>query len=129
MAKPARGGRSRGRRGGKNRSKKTSVIHDTVKLSCVRCGESIKHPETALATPESGEPIHFDCAIEEVADGEELEAGEKICYLGQGNFGIIQYKSGSSDREFKIRKKIAYESLEKEADWRKNMRDSLINPR
>jgi hypothetical protein len=83
----------------------------------------------ALASPDNGEPIHFDCAIQEVADREELGAREKICYLGQGNFGIIRYRSGSTDKDFEIRKRIAYESLEKEVEWRKNMRDKVIKPR
>jgi hypothetical protein len=129
MGRSSKGGRSRGRRGGRGRNKREPSVRDSVKLTCVRCGEYIRHPEMALASPDTGEPIHFDCAIQEVADREELGAREKICYLGQGNFGIIRYRSGSTDKDFEIRKRIAYESLEKEEEWRKNMRDKVIKPR
>ncbi len=129
MGKPSKGGRSRGRRGGRGRNKREPSVRDSIKLTCVRCGEHISYPEMALASPENGDPIHFDCAIKEVADREELGAREKICYLGQGNFGIIRYSSSSSDKDFEIRKRIAYENLEKEVEWRKNMRDKVNKTR
>lgn len=127
--KPAKSGRSRGRRGGRNRNRKEPTARLAVKLTCVRCGEHIEHPEAALAAPESGEPIHFDCAMEDVAKTEKLGPKEKMCYLGHGNFGIISYNSGSSDKNFVIRKRISYENLEKEADWRKSMRNKVNNIR
>lgn len=127
--KSSKSGRSRGSRGGKKRNKREPAIRHSVSLVCNFCGEHIKHPEMALASPESGEPIHFDCAIQQVAEREELEAKEKICYLGQGSFGIIKYKSGSSEKDFVVRKRISYENLEKEAEWRKHMRDKVIAPR
>lgn len=127
--KPVKSGRSRGRRGGRNRNKKEPTARQAVKLTCVRCGEHIQHPESALAAPETGEPVHFDCAMEEVAKNEKLGPKEKICYLGRGNFGIISYKSGSSDKDFLIRKCISYENLEKEVDWRKSMRNKVNSPR
>ena len=129
MGKNSRGGRSRGRRGGRNRSRKIPAVREAVRLVCTRCGEQIRHPEMAMASPENGEPIHFDCAIQEVADREELGAREKICYLGQGSFGIIKYSSGSTEKNFEVRKRIPYENKEKEAEWRKHMRDKVMELR
>ncbi|MFO7848647.1 MAG: hypothetical protein R6V67_01695 [Spirochaetia bacterium] len=123
--KPAKSGKSRGRRGGRNRNRKEPAARQAVKLSCVRCGEHIQHPEAALAAPDSGEPIHFDCAMEEVGKDEKLGQTERLCYLGHGNFGIISSKSDSSEKDFLIRKVISYENLEKEADWRKSMRNKV----
>ena len=79
----------------------------------------------ALVSPENGEPIHFDCVIEKLGENENLAQLEKICYLGQGTFGIIKFKSGSSNRDFIIKKRIPYESKEKTAQWRKKMREQL----
>jgi len=79
----------------------------------------------ALASPENGEPIHFDCVISKIAETEVLGAREKICYLGQGSFGIIKFKSGSTNRAFIIKKRIPYESGDKPAQWRKKMREQL----
>jgi hypothetical protein len=79
----------------------------------------------ALASPENGEPVHFDCVITKLAESEELGPGEKICYLGQGSFGIIKFKSGSNSRDFLIKKRIPYESGDKQAQWRKKMREQL----
>lgn len=118
----SRRGRRRG--GGRNRNEARSQIAETVQLTCIRCGKSIRNPQMALASPEN-EPIHFDCAIQEVAEAENLGAREKICYLGQGTFGIIKFKSSSSNRDFEIRKRIPYEKAEQSVDWRKQMREKL----
>jgi hypothetical protein len=95
----------------------------------VRCEEPIRNPETALSTPEKGEPIHFDCAIREVADREELGAKEKICYLGQGTFGIIKYAQGAAEKGFEIKKRIPYETVDKAVEWRKTIRNSVLDMR
>jgi len=118
----SRRGRRRG--GGRDRSEAQSKIAGSVQLTCIRCGKNIRNPQMALATPEN-EPIHFDCAIQEVAEAENLGAREKICYLGQGSFGIIKFKSGSSNRDFSIRKRIPYEKAEQSVSWRKEMREKL----
>jgi hypothetical protein len=127
--KGGRGGRPRGRRGGRNRSRREPPVRESIRLVCIRCGEAIGHPEMAIASPESGEPMHFDCAISEIADKEDLGAREKICYLGQGNFAVVSYKSGSTERDFSVKKIIPYENREKETEWRRSMRDKATAPR
>ena len=122
----SRRGRRRG--GGKNRNEARSQIAESIQLTCIRCGKDIRNPQMALASPEN-EPIHFDCAIQEVAEAENLGAREKICYLGQGSFGIIKYSSGSTEKNFEVRKRIPYENKEKEAEWRKHMRDKVMDLR
>ena len=116
--------RGRRRGGGRNRNENRSQIAETVQLTCIRCGKSIRNPQMALASPEN-DPIHFDCAIQEVAEAENLGAREKICYLGQGTFGIIKFKSSSSNKDFIIKKRIPYEKAEQAVDWRKQMREKL----
>lgn len=104
-----------------------SISQEAVKLTCVRCNEPIRNPETALSTPDGGEPIHFDCAIREVADREQLGAKEKICYLGQGTFGIIRYAQGTAEKGFVIKKRIPYETADKVVEWRRTIRNSVLD--
>ena len=104
-------------------------VADKIQLTCVECGKIIRHPQMALSTPDTGEPIHFDCAIQKIAEQEKLDPREKICYLGQGSFGIIKFKSGSSNRDFIIKKRIPYEKGDTEVQWRKQMREHLESGR
>lgn len=128
----ANNGKNRRRGQQRNRPPKkgeTSISQEAVKLTCIRCNETIRNPETALSTPENGEPIHFDCAIREVADNEQLGPKEKVCYLGQGTFGVIQYGKGKNEKGFSIKKRIPYETAEKAVEWRKTIRNSVLDIR
>jgi len=117
---------SRGRRRGGNRNNRNNrlSVADSVKLNCSHCGKEIRHPHIALTNPENGEPIHFDCALQSIGEKEKLGEREKICYLGQGSFGIIQY-SNASNRSFVVKKRIPYERNENTVSWRKTMRYNL----
>ncbi len=128
MANNGKNNRRRGQQRNKQpQNRETKVSQETVKLNCVRCSETIRNPETALSTPENGDPIHFDCAIREVADKEELGPKEKVCYLGQGTFGVIQYGMGKNEQGFSIKKRIPYETAEKTVEWRKTIRNSVLD--
>jgi hypothetical protein len=118
--------RRRSQRKSPSRHKGPSISQEAVKLTCVRCQEPIRNPETALSTPDTGEPVHFDCAIREVADREQLGIKEKICYLGQGTFGIINYAQGGAEKGFVIKKRIPYETADKVVEWRKTIRNSVL---
>lgn len=76
---------------------------------CPLCGEPVRDLKTAITTPQARKPAHFDCVLQELARREDLEAGEKIVYLGKGTFGVVSYRSGASGMPLVIRKRIAYE--------------------
>jgi len=123
-----RSGTSRrgGRRNNSNQKReRRSSVADKVQLTCAKCGKPIRHPQMAMAEPSTGEPLHFDCVIQSIAESENLGAREKICYLGQGTFGIIKFKSGSSSRDFVIKKRIPFENRDTVVEWRSHMRDNL----
>jgi hypothetical protein len=111
------GKRRRGRRG--NRSRKPQ--RPRLDLVCSICGKPIKYVYTAIEYGEKREPIHFDCILKKLGEEEELGPNEKICYLGQGTFGIIRYHNGSGGKRFSIRKKIAVEEQNGIAEWRKEL--------
>jgi len=88
---------------------------------CPLCGEPIKDIASAITERTSGNPAHFDCVMKKIAEEEEVQEDEKICYLGNGSFGIIQ-KRNSKQMNFFIRKRIQYEEKDSATSqtWRRN---------
>ena len=48
-----------------------------------------------------------------------LGQNEKICYLGKGSFGIVQFRPHSGHSNIFIRKRIQYEDPEPVPEWRR----------
>ena len=88
--------------------------------TCPLCGKPVRYLMTAIAQGEGAAPAHFDCVLREIAEKEELEPKEKVCYLGNGTFGILKFKQGGPVR-FSIRKRIQYEAADKDITWRKRI--------
>ena len=88
-------------------------------LKCNRCGKSIADINSALIDKKTGEPVHFDCAITELAEQETLEEGDVLSYIGGGRFGIVHFNSGRGEsRSFTIKKIVEWEDKEKRVEWR-----------
>ncbi len=87
---------------------------------CPLCGKPVRYLMTAIAQGSSGEPAHFDCVLKTISDAEELQPREKVCYLGNGSFGVIKFKQ-SGQTKFTIRKRIQYEEKDKVFPWRKRI--------
>ena len=52
---------------------------------------------------------------------------EKICYLGNGSFGIIKERLNSRTNRFFIRKRIQYEAADKKSEWRRDISEQVLN--
>ena len=76
---------------------------------CPFCGEPVRDLKTAIVTPDTQKPAHFDCVLQDLAKREGLQPGEKITYLGRGTFGVVSYRQGHAGVPFVIRKRIPYE--------------------
>ncbi len=85
---------------------------------CKVCGKPIFDLAGALASREDGEPIHFDCAIEQLAKEEHLAADEKLMYIGSGQFGVCAHGPGG---KLEIRRKVRWEASGTSQPWRKPM--------
>ena len=85
---------------------------------CAKCGQPITEIASSLCDKKSGEPIHFECALNEVQAGETLGENEKIAYIGQGRFGVLYYENPRDQRKFTIKKIIEWEDREKTSEWR-----------
>ena len=88
-------------------------------LKCSRCGQPITDSHAALTDKNTGDPVHFDCVMAELAEQESLEAGDVLSYIGGGRFGIVHFNNGKGEsRNFVIKKIVEWEDKEKRAEWR-----------
>ena len=87
-------------------------------IICPKCGQPITEIASAFADKTSGEPIHFDCALNEVKQTEPTGENEKIAYIGQGRFAVLAYENIRDQRHFTIKKIIEWESREQQSQWR-----------
>ena len=110
--------RNHGRRNFGRRNRDVNRGKDTG-LNCIICSKPLRELHSAIACKETNEPMHFDCAIKELQNAEELEPADKICYLGSGSFGIINFRNSSSPIRFLIKKRIQFEEYEELPEWRK----------
>jgi hypothetical protein len=84
---------------------------------CPLCSKPIFDLAGAFAAREDGQPIHFDCALEQLAKEERLEPDEKLIYVGSGYFAVCAQLAG----KLEIRRKIKWESNGTAQEWRKSM--------
>ena len=122
------GGKSGGKRSGRGRrfhkgktGKNTSIV-----LPCALCDKPIKYMPTAIGV-ENDKPAHFDCVLKMLNESEETRDNEKICYLGNGVFGIIQYQGKQGGGNFNVKKRIQVEDPECEYAWKKKVCNPRIN--
>ena len=98
---------------------------------CPISGEPIEDILSAVAHPDSGRPCNFDSVVNHLKETEPLEADERICYIGEGSFGIVKEEEKGS--ALTIRKRIQYEDSHAKHEWRRELspgisRDYLPNP-
>ncbi len=86
---------------------------------CPICSKPVRDLASALTHRVSRQPAHFDCIVQELRDTNEIAPQEKICYLGGGSFGILEFRSSGGPGHFVIKKRIQYEEKESPQDWKK----------
>jgi hypothetical protein len=103
---------------------------------CPYCGKPIKDIAAAMTDKDTGQPVHFDCAAARIAEGETLENGDAVVYIGGGRFALVHFPGvirdalhgrgngdGCDTRDFRIKKIFEWEDKEHRAPWRKNIED------
>jgi hypothetical protein len=88
---------------------------------CPVCGKPLKELSSALTHRATGRPAHFDCIMREIRDANELAPQEKLCYLGGGCFGRLEFRQPGVTGKFVIRKRIPYEERETPQEWKKTL--------
>ncbi|MEW6549686.1 MAG: hypothetical protein AB1407_09515 [Spirochaetota bacterium] len=89
-------------------------------VDCAICSQPIFDLTGALADKDTGQPVHFDCALERVAKAEDLAPKEKIVYLGAGCFAVVEHKNGN-DGAFVVKRRIRWEKEGEKQAWRKDI--------
>lgn len=113
---PQGGGRSRHHRRRKSRRPAAPVDFP----SCPVCQKPVRELHAAITHRETGQPAHFDCILQVLREANDLQESEKICYLGKGSFGIVQFRQSAGPGRFLIRKRIQYEQSDDFPVWRRN---------
>jgi hypothetical protein len=85
------------------------------------CGKPVRELSSALTHRASQKPAHFDCVVKELRESNELAPQEKLCYLGGGCFGILEFRSPP---RFVIKRRIQYEEKETTQEWKKPLQIS-----
>ncbi len=89
---------------------------------CEICGQPISDISSAISNKENGNPVHFDCVLNKIAESEKPGPSEKIAYIGQGRFAVIYFENPRDTKHFTIRKAIEWEGREQErGSWRNEM--------
>lgn len=91
---------------------------------CPLCGKSVRELASALTHRASRQPAHFDCIMRELRDSNEMAPQEKLCYLGGGSFGILEFRPQGAPSRFVIRKRIQYEEKDTPQEWKKQLQVS-----
>ena len=86
--------------------------------TCEYCGNLIEDLASAMASKENGNPVHFDCVIEKIKKTEKLSEKEKIIYIGQGKFGIVEFPTPQDYKHFEIHRVIEWENRDAKFDWK-----------
>jgi len=89
--------------------------------TCSMCGKPISDITTALSSPENGSPVHFDCVLRAVKEKLKPVDGEKVIYLGNSSFAVVDYKM-YQQRKLKILRRMDWEVPEEKSDWVKSVR-------
>jgi hypothetical protein len=89
-----------------------------IKHICPRCNLPIQELSSALPDHASGEPLHFECALDIMRERETCEPNEKLAYIGQGRFGVMHFANANDEKHFTIRRIIEWETRDAPASWR-----------
>ena len=87
-------------------------------IICPKCGQPITDIASAIADKSTGAPLHFDCVLNQVKEAEPTAENEKVAYIGQGRFAVLQYENIRDQRHFTIKKIIEWEDREQTSEWR-----------
>ena len=94
---------------------------------CPVCQKPVRELACAIAHRETQAPAHFDCILKILREENHLSENEKICYLGNGSFGIVQFRAAAgSPMRFFVRKRIQYEKTDPLPDWRRSSSRNLL---
>lgn len=109
--KKSQGSRDRKRGSRRSRSRKPPVKKGPP-VMCSVCGKNIESLTQAIGGPDKDQISHFDCILRRLEEEETLLEGQKISYIGNGSFALIEYKNKNYTGGFTVLKRIPIETKE-----------------
>jgi hypothetical protein len=76
-----------------------------------------------VADKHSGAPVHFECVLGRLGEGEILEKGDAVSYIGGGRFGVVHFANPQDQKSFTIKKIFEWENKDNRAEWRSLVSD------
>lgn len=101
-------GRSRRNRGRRPQSNAPKLPPEV----CAICGKPIDLISQAIGGPGKEDLSHFDCMLSSLQESERLEENQKVSYIGNGTFAVIEFSGKNQSGSFSVVRRIHSESKE-----------------
>jgi hypothetical protein len=88
---------------------------------CPISGQPIDDPYSAVEDPQTGQPARLESVIERLSESEGLGPNERIAYIGQGNFGVVEERKENGKKRVVVKRRIEYENGRDAQEWRKEL--------
>lgn len=88
---------------------------------CPLSGEPIDDIYSAVADPRTGNPVRIESVVAKFTEQESLGPDERICYVGEGQFGVVRETVQNGKSVLEIVKRIPYEDHHEKQPWRKEL--------
>jgi len=98
------------------------VPYEMPQLECALCQKTIDDASSAIAFGPEGHPAHFECVQERLQNQEELSSEEKLVYVGNGQFGVVEQNRQGS---FTVKRRIPVEPKDDMPEWRRSIKSQL----
>ena len=73
---------------------------------CYICSKNITNMSTMLHDEEKERYAHFDCEYDKIRERYQLASHERIAYIGNGAFAVIEESQDPKETGFKIKQRI-----------------------
>ncbi len=117
----------RRKRGRGNRKQEQKIQQGPAKpaVICSLCEKPIEVISTAVSGMSTGDIAHLECVIRHLEQSEQLSDSQRIIYIGQGNFAVVQYRNEHKQGAFTIVKRITHETSEQTKLFKQSIGDRL----
>ena len=123
--RPKNNKRRRRGRGSRRQEKKTQQGPQKPAVICSICEKPIEVISTAVSGLSQGDIAHLECVVRHLEQSEQLSDSQRILYIGQGNFAVVQYRNEHKQGAFTILKRITHETSEQAKKLKQSIGDRL----